>query len=164
MLIPFFFGHWTVQTMHWILLKTSFTDAAKKCATKFISTMLRNYGQVRADIPSPHFRRDALIAYGREAISLIKWGADELDDSMKQKAFDSGLAYLRAAGESVDTMDVSIFDSDSVIITPYESLYEKARAILAAQWFLSHSRTWFRSTVALHFNLDADNRRERGHK
>ena len=115
--------------MHWILLKSSFTDAEKKRATKFISTMLRNYGQVRADVPS----RDALITYGRETISLIKWGADEFDDSMKQRALESGLAYLRAAGESVDTMNVSIFDSESVTITPYESLYEKARAILAAR-------------------------------
>ena len=119
--------------MHWILLKSSFTDAEKERATKFISTMLRNYGQVRTDVPSPHFRRDALITYGRETISLIKWGVDEFDDSMKQRALDSGLAYLRAAGESVDTMDVSIFDSESVTITPYESLYEKARAILAAR-------------------------------
>jgi len=121
-----------VQTMHWILLKSSVTDDAKKCGTTFISTMLQNYGQIRADIPSPHFRRFALINYGREIISHIKWGADEFDDSMTQRALESGLAYLRAAGESVDTMDMSIFHSKTVV-TPYESLYERARAIIAAR-------------------------------
>ena len=96
--------------------------------------MLRSYGQVRADIPSPDFRRQALIAYGREALSLIKSSPDEFDDSMKQRSLESGLTYLRAAGESVDSMDVSVFDSENVMMTPYESLYEKAREILAAQW------------------------------
>ena len=50
---------------------------------------------------------------------------------MKERALELGLTYLRAAGASVDTMDVSIFDSESV--TPYERLFEKARAMLAAR-------------------------------
>lgn len=120
-----------VQSLHWILLKPSSTDAAKKCTTAFISTMLRNYGQVCAGVPSPRFRRYALIIHGRVTISLMQWNADQFDDAMKQKALESGLSYLRAAGESEDTMDVSIFDSETV--TPYESLYEKAREILAAR-------------------------------
>ena len=90
--------------------------------------MLQNYGQVRADVPSPHFKRQALIFYGRETINLLKWSADELDDAMKEKALELGLACLRAAGTSVDTMDESIFGSETV--TPYERLFEKARVIL----------------------------------
>ena len=121
----------TVESMHWILLKSSTTDAAKNRTRKFISTMLQNYGQGRADIPSPHFRRQALIFYGREIISLLKWNADEFDDRMKEKALELGLAYLRAAGTSVDTMDVSILNSE--IVSPYERLFEKARAMLAAR-------------------------------
>ena len=117
--------------MHWILLKSSFTDAAKNRTDTFISTMLQNYGQARADVPSPHFRRQALIIYGRETLSLLKSNADEFDDTMKEKALELGLAYLRAAGTSVDTMDMSIFDSETV--TPYERLFEKARVILAAR-------------------------------
>ena len=74
----------TVQTMHWILLKSSFTDAAKNRTNSFISTtgMLRNYGQVREDVPSPQFMRhwQALVSYGRETLSLLKWNADEFDD------------------------------------------------------------------------------------
>jgi len=120
-----------VQTMHWILLKSSITDVAKNRTNAFISTMLQTYGQVRADVPSPHFRRQALIFYGRETISLMKWNADEFDDTMKERALEVGLAYLRAAGASVDTMDMSIFDSETV--TPYERLFEKARVILAAR-------------------------------
>jgi hypothetical protein len=122
-----------VESMHWILLKSSFTDAAKNRTNAFISTMLQNYGQVRADVPSPHFRRQAIIFYAREIISLLKWNADEFDDTMKEKALELGLAYLRAAGTCVDTMDVSIFDSETVPVTPYESLFEKARAILSAR-------------------------------
>ena len=118
--------------MHWILLKSNISDAAKNRTNAFISIMLQNYGQVRADVPSPQFRRQALIFYGREIINLLKWGADEFDDIvMKEKALELGLTSLRAAGASVDTMDVSIFDSETV--TPYERLFEKARAMLAAR-------------------------------
>ena len=123
--------HKTVQTLHWILLKSTFTDAAKNRTSVFISTMLQNYGQVRADIPSPRFKRQALIFYARETINLLKWNAAEFDDTMKEKALELGLACLRAAGTSVDTMDESIFDSETV--TPYERLFEKARAMLAAR-------------------------------
>ena len=113
-------------------MKSSTSDAAKNRTRKFISTMLQNYGQGRADIPSPHFKRQALIFYGREIISLLKWKADEFDDdNMKERALELGLAYLRAAGASVDTMDISIFDSKTV--SPYERLFEKARAMLAAR-------------------------------
>ena len=116
--------------MHWILLKSNTTDAAKNRTNAFISTMLQNYGQVRADVPSPHFRRQALIFYGRETLNNLKWNSNEFDDAMKERALELGIAYLRAAGASVDTMDASIFDSESV--TPYERLFEKARAIISA--------------------------------
>jgi len=53
---------------------------------------------------------------------------------MKERALELGLAYLRAAGASVDTMDVSIFGSSETSKMPYERLFEKAsRAILAAR-------------------------------
>jgi hypothetical protein len=117
--------------MHWNLLKSSITDAAKNRTNTFNSTMLQNYGQARGDVPSPHFRRQALIFYGCEIINLLKWNADEFDDTMKDKALELGLTYLRAAGGSVDTTDVSIFDSETV--TPYERLFVKAKAILAAR-------------------------------
>ena len=93
--------------------------------------MLQNYGQVRTDVPSPRFRRQALIFYGRKTINHLKWNGDELfDDTMKERALKLGLVYLRAAGASVDTMDVSIFDSENV--TPYEELFERAREIVSA--------------------------------
>jgi hypothetical protein len=117
--------------MHWMLLKTSFTEDEKNRTNAFISTMLQNYGQARADVPSPHFKRQALVFYGRETLSHVKWGAEEFDDTMKERALELGLTYLRAAGTSVDTMDVSIFDSDSETVTPYERLFEKAKAMLA---------------------------------
>ena len=123
----------TVQSMHWILLKSSFTDAVKNRTNAFISTMLQYYGQARGDVPSPDFRRQALVFYGRETLSLLKWNADEFDDTMKERALELGLAYLRAANTSVDTMDESIFDSDSETLAPYERLFEKAREILAAR-------------------------------
>ena len=116
--------------MHWILLKPSFTDAAKNLTNAFISTMLQSYGQVRGDVPSQNFIQ-ALVFYGRETLSIIKWNADEFDYTMKERALELGLAYLGAAGSSVDTMDVSIFDSEAV--TPYERLFEKGRATLAAR-------------------------------
>jgi hypothetical protein len=121
--------------MHWTLWKPSSTDAAKNRTNTFISTMLQNYGQVRADVPSPHFKRQALIYYGRETISLLKWYADEIDDdnTMKEKILELGLTYLRAAGASVDTMDVSIFDDSETTVSPYERLFEKAKTIIAAR-------------------------------
>ena len=119
--------------MHWVLLETKSTDAAKNRTTAFISTMIRNYGQVRADVPSLHFRRYALISYGHRTISLLRWYPQAFRDNhaMTQKVLESGLSYLRAAGECIGTMDMSIFDSETE--TPYVGLYEKARAILAVQ-------------------------------
>ena len=117
--------------MHWNLLKSSIADSAKNLTNAFISTMLQNYGQARGDVPSPHFTRQAFIIYGREIITLLKWNADEFDDTMKEKVLELGLTYLRAAGASVDSMDMSIFDSETM--PPYERLFEKARAMLAAQ-------------------------------
>ena len=112
-------------------MKSSITDAAKNRTIAFISTLLQNYGEARADVPSAHFRRQALVFYGRETLSRLTWGADEFDDVMKERAFELGLAHLRAAGTSVDTMDVSIFDSET--LTPFERLFEKAREILTAR-------------------------------
>ena len=96
--------------------------------------MLQNYGQVLS-VPSAHFKRQALIFYGRETISFLKWNAEEFDanNTMKERALELGLFYLRAAGTSVDTMDMSIFDDSETTVTPYERLFEKARAILAAR-------------------------------
>ena len=112
-------------------MKPNFTDTAKDLTDAFISTMLQNYGQVRGDVPSPNFLRQSLVFYGRETLSIIKWNADEFDDTMKERSLELGLAYLRAAGSSVDMMDMSIFDSEAV--TPYERLFEKGRALLAAR-------------------------------
>ena len=96
--------------------------------------MLQNYGQVRSDVPSPHFKRQALIFYARETISLVKWNADEFDDdTMKERALELGLVYLRAAGTSVDTMDMSVFDDLETTVSPYERLFEKARVVLTAR-------------------------------
>ena len=123
----------TVQSMHWNLLKSSSTEAAKNRTDAFINTMLQNFGQVREDIPSPDFKRQALIFYSRAIFNILKRKANEFDNTMKERALELGLAYLRAAGTSVDTMDVSIFDSENRIVTPYERLFEKARAILVAR-------------------------------
>ena len=119
--------------MHWVFLKSGTTDAAKNRTDAFISTMLQNYGRVRADVPSPDFKRHALIVYGRLTLNILEWYADEIDDTMKERTLALALMYLRAAGTSVDTMDVSIFDSENRTVTPYERLFEKARAILAAR-------------------------------
>ena len=122
-----------VQSLHWVLLETKSTDAAKNRTTAFISTLIQNYGQVRADVPSPHFRRYAVLSYGHLTICLLRWNRQDLrgNHAMTQRALELGLSYLRAAGDSVETMDMSIFDLKAK--TPYEALYEKARAILAVR-------------------------------
>ena len=81
--------------MHWIILKSSFTDAAKNRTNTFISTLLQNYGQVRADVPSPHFKRQVLIFYGREILSFLKWGEDEFDNTMKERALELPVLELQ---------------------------------------------------------------------
>jgi hypothetical protein len=121
-----------VQSLHWILLETNSTDSAKKCTTAFTRTLIRNYGQVRADVPSPQFRRYALLSYGYLTISLLHWAPEfQEDHAMKKRALDSGLRYLRAAGDSVETMDMSIFDLEAE--APYEDLFEEARAIITVR-------------------------------
>ena len=114
-------------------MKSGYSDAAKNRTDAFISTMLQSYSQARADVPSLDFKRQALIFYSRLTFNVLGWFADKIDDIMKERALELALIYLRAAGTSVDTMDVSIFDSETPSATPYERLFEKARAILVAR-------------------------------
>ena len=66
----------------------------------------------------------------RASMFRAKWLARHIRYNMKERV--SILEILRAAGTSVDAMDVvSIFDSETA--TPYERLFEKA-IILAARW------------------------------
>ena len=72
-----------------------------------------------------------VILFFNTEISQAKSTALRAASGRKTWALELGLAYLGVA--SVDTTEVSIFDSETV--TPYERLFEnlKAKVILAAQ-------------------------------
>ncbi|KAF9244450.1 kinase-like domain-containing protein [Melanogaster broomeanus] len=120
-----------VQSLQWILFRPDSTDGLVERTRAFTSTMLQNYA-LRAPHPSPHFQRHALLSYGCQIVLTLDFFKVDINDDMKRKILDAGVGYLRAAGESVDMMDLSMFDADSNTLTSYENLYERGRTIMAA--------------------------------
>lgn len=122
-----------VQSFHWVLLRSDSTYDLTERTNAFTRTMLQNYA-LRAPPPSLHFKRYALLAYGRLTVNILEFYKSEFNENMKQVALETGVGYLSAAGESVETIDSSIFDGLELRDrTPYERLYERGRLMMAAR-------------------------------
>ncbi|KAF9244441.1 kinase-like domain-containing protein [Melanogaster broomeanus] len=121
-----------VQSLHYILLRSDSTHDLILRTNAFTGTMLQNYA-LHAPPPSSQFKRHALLVYGRLSVNAVEFFKVNFDDGMRRRALDAGVRYLRAAGGSVDEMDLSMFDDDCGTLTSYEILYERGRAIKAAR-------------------------------
>ncbi|KIO03574.1 hypothetical protein M404DRAFT_1001093 [Pisolithus tinctorius Marx 270] len=122
-----------VQSFHWLLLRSDSTYDLTERTNAFTQTMLQNYA-LRTPPPSLPFKRYALLAYGCLTINILDFFKSEFNENMRQVALEAGVGYLRAAGESVETIDSSIFDgSDWQNLTPHERLYERGRLMMAAR-------------------------------
>ena len=67
----------------------------------------------RSAAPSLYFKRQALLAYGRELINGVEFLESKLDEPSKQRMLHLGIRSLTAAGGSENEFDYSAFeDSD----------------------------------------------------
>jgi hypothetical protein len=83
--------------------QTSAHDSARSFTTLF----LESYSK-RSAAPSLYFKRQALLAYGRELINAVEFLASELDGPSKQRALHLGIRSLTAAGDSENELDYSV--------------------------------------------------------
>ncbi|KAJ7822677.1 kinase-like domain-containing protein [Mycena leptocephala] len=80
----------------------------------FISVFLDSYG-THVPPASDYFKRQALIAYGREMVNAIEFFASELDDEAQKRVFNAGVRSLQAAGGSDLDMDVKVDDAGAIL-------------------------------------------------
>ncbi|KAJ6620354.1 kinase-like domain-containing protein [Mycena sp. CBHHK59/15] len=99
-----------VAHLHLILLDNNTPADVSAVVRSFVAIFLDNYG-THAPTISPYFKRQALIAYGREMVTAIEFFAAELDEPSRKRVLDKGIWSLRSAGESQDNMESKILDS-----------------------------------------------------
>jgi hypothetical protein len=96
--------------LHIILLKTQ--TSAHDATRAFTTLFLESYSK-RSAAPSLYFKRQALLAYGRELVNGVEFLASKLDEPSKQRVLHLGIRSLTAAGDSENEFDYSAFeDSD----------------------------------------------------
>ncbi|KAJ7168411.1 kinase-like domain-containing protein [Mycena crocata] len=91
-----------VAHLHLLVSQTRGCEAART----FIASFLDSYG-AHAPPVSPYFKRQALIAYGREMVTAIEFFATELDEEGKKRVLTAGVRSLRAAAGSESEMNSS---------------------------------------------------------
>ena len=80
-------------------------DATRSFTTLF----LESYSKHTA-APSPYFKRQALLAHGRELVNSVEFCASELDEPSKKRVLFFGIRSLTAAGNSESEVDYSAFE------------------------------------------------------
>ncbi|KAJ7778673.1 hypothetical protein DFH07DRAFT_1033368 [Mycena maculata] len=98
-----------VAHLHLVILKSRNIPEVEEAVRTFISAFLDSYG-TRVPRASLYFKRQALIAYGRELVTAIEFFAAELDGEAKDRVLDVGVRS-RAAGESDSELDAKLVDA-----------------------------------------------------
>jgi len=93
--------------LHIILLKTQ--TLARDATRSFITLFLESYSRHSA-APSLYFKRQALLAHGRELVNSVEFFASELDEPSKKRVLHLGIRSLTAAGNSENELDYSTFE------------------------------------------------------
>lgn len=83
----------------------TFADDATR---SFITLFLESYSK-HSPAPSLYFKRQALLAYGRELVNSVEFFASELDEPSKKRVLHLGIKSLTAAGDSENEVDYSAF-------------------------------------------------------
>ena len=96
-----------VAHLHLILLKSQ--TSAHESTWSFTTLFLESYFK-RSVAPSLYFKRQVLLAYGRELVNNVEFSASELDEPSKQRALHLGIRSLTAAGNSENELDYSVFE------------------------------------------------------
>jgi hypothetical protein len=82
---------------------------AHDATRSFITLFLASYSK-RSAAPSLYFKRQALLAYGRELVNSVEFFASKLDEPSKKRVLHLGIRSLTAAGDSENEVDYSAFE------------------------------------------------------
>ncbi|KAH8099778.1 kinase-like domain-containing protein [Cristinia sonorae] len=92
------------------ILNSTATNATKMTIQSFIIAMYEAYATTNGTEwrPSHNFVRRFLLSHGRELVNDVHFYTTSLDESSKRRLLNAGLRSLRAAGGSVEEIDLSI--------------------------------------------------------
>ena len=98
-----------VAHLHLITLKPQCSNSTSTKTSSFIAKLLHSYFH-DAQVSGPsslHFKRNALIAHGRELVNSLEFFAQDLDEASKERVLEAGIKCLRAAGDSELNLNLS---------------------------------------------------------
>ncbi|KAF7359172.1 Kinase-like domain-containing protein [Mycena sanguinolenta] len=103
-----------VAHLHLLIAKSRNEPEVCNAVRTFIWTFLDSYG---AHVPptSAYFKRQALVAYGREMINAIEFFATDLDEGAQKRVLDAGVHSLHAAGASEIEVDVKLDGAGEIL-------------------------------------------------
>ncbi|KAJ7491142.1 kinase-like domain-containing protein [Mycena latifolia] len=102
-----------VAHLHLTMSYGSSTQEVREVVRSFISVFLESYGN-QIPLVSPYFKRQALVAYGREMVNAIEFFAAELDEEAQRHVLDAGVCSLRAAAESEEEMATKLVETSVI--------------------------------------------------
>ena len=63
-----------------------------------------------------YFKRQALVAYGREMVTALEFFATDLDEEAKERVLGAGVRTLRAAAASESDLDPEVVDASFALM------------------------------------------------
>lgn len=96
--------------LHLVILDNRTSLNAREVVRSFLDVLLGVYTQ-HATKPSSHFKRQALVAYGRELVTAVEFFGSDMDDQSLERVLNTGVRSLRAAQESESEMEPSILNA-----------------------------------------------------
>ncbi|KAF7353757.1 APH domain-containing protein [Mycena venus] len=103
-----------VAHLHLIIAQSGSKPDVCDTTRTFISAFLDSYG-AHAPPASTYFKRQALIAYGREMVTAIEFFAADWDESARKRVLDAGVRSLRAADGSEAEVNVKLDDTGAIL-------------------------------------------------
>ncbi|KAJ7671006.1 kinase-like domain-containing protein [Mycena rosella] len=97
-----------------IILYGSSTQESCEAIRSFISVFLDSAYDTHVPPVSSYFKRQAMIAYGREMITAVEFFAEELDEEAQRRVLDAGICSLRAAAESEEEMGTKLVNATAI--------------------------------------------------
>ncbi|KAJ6546876.1 kinase-like domain-containing protein [Mycena capillaripes] len=103
-----------IAHLHLLIAQSRSKPDVSESTRTFISAFLESYG-AHATPASTYFKRQALVAYGREMVTAIEFFAVDLDDEAQKRVLEAGIRSLRAAGGSESEMDDKVVEAGSIV-------------------------------------------------
>ncbi|KAJ7118880.1 kinase-like domain-containing protein [Mycena epipterygia] len=102
-----------VAHLHLIILGSRTVPEVCEAVRTFISVFLDSYGTHMPEA-SPYFKRQVMVAYGREMVTAVEFFAEDLDEAAQKVFLEAGVHSLRTAAESESEMDAKLVDAREI--------------------------------------------------